>query len=76
MNTTPSLKLSFVSPWLCFLVLARRFTLPETNIAPETWMVGVLVSSSGWPIFRCELLVSGRICVRLSVCLLPLVAVS
>ena len=34
---------------------------PETNIAPKKWMVGILVFLLGWPIFRCELLVSGSV---------------
>ena len=35
-------------------------TLPETNIAPEMdgWNTSFLL---GWPILRCELLVSGRV---------------
>ena len=39
----------------------RWTTLPETNIAPEKWMVGILLSYLGRPIFKGELLVSGRV---------------
>ena len=37
-----------------------RSTLPETNIAPQKWMVGILVSS--WKgLFSVAMLVSGRV---------------
>ena len=38
-----------------------KTTLPETNIAPENGWLEYDRFLLGWPIFRCELLVSGSV---------------
>ena len=45
----------------CKYICISIFTLPETNSLPLKWMVGMLVFFWAWPIFRCELSVSGSI---------------
>ena len=39
----------------------KDYTVPETNIAPENWWLEYYFPIGARPIFRCELLVSGRV---------------
>jgi len=48
-------RLIFGSRHVCFIYP------PWNQYSAWTWMVGILVSFLGWPIFRGELLVSGRV---------------
>ena len=49
-------------PWILWVLLRCYHTLPETNISPENgWLEDDRFLLGFGPIFRCELLVSGRV---------------